>query len=50
MSRTTKADLEAQVEGLTEKLETAHSIISEALGYDDLEEEDSEETGQDQED
>ena len=50
MSKATKAELEAQVEGLTEKLETAHSIISEALGYDHWEDEEPEETGQDQED
>lgn len=46
----TKSDLEAEVETLRVKLEDAHSIISEALGYgsvdnDAEEDEDDEEEG-----
>jgi hypothetical protein len=37
----TKSDLEDEVETLRAKLEDAHSIIAEALGYGELEDDDS---------
>lgn len=36
----TKSDLEDEVETLRAKLEDAHSIISEALGYGDVDSDD----------
>ena len=46
----TKSDLEDEVETLRAKLEDAHSIISEALGYGEVESEDEDEDPDDEAD
>lgn len=42
-SRWTRSDLEDEVENLRSKLEVAHSVISDALGYGDIDDEDEDE-------
>ena len=41
MSKMTKAELEARVEDLQDKLETAHSVIADALGYEESDEDEA---------
>lgn len=41
MGQPTKGDLEAEVEELRASLDQAHSILTRALGYDELEDENS---------
>ena len=49
-SSKTKSDLQDELEELRTKLEDAHSIIGEALGYDSTDDAESEERNEDDED